>query len=583
MSGVKLLKGLGLCLAASVLAGACATSRIASGPGEAKEQFAPSTPIGVSAAGNYLAAEHAGFARDAAGAEKYFSRAVQADPGNAAILERAFLLSIAHGDIGRASDLARQLGSVSGKSRMAQLILSLDNLKARRFAEAGEEIDAASNRDFTDVVWVAVRAWTYAGSGDTAKALAILTSEETRKNLGAFALYHEALILDYAGRLQEAERAYASSVVASQAQSVRLVEAYGRFLSRLNRTPDAAKLFAAYAAKAPGNPIIAGLLAEAEKGHAETERMIATPAQGAAEGLYGIAVVLSGDRSPELPLVYVQLALYLNPQLDIAHALRGELLEVQEDWEGAAKSFGAIPRSSPLSSFATVAVARDLAQLKRYKEATKLLRADLRRQPADADALIALGDLYRAQEKWTEAADSYAKALEVASDDKRWSVLYARGVSLERAGNWPRAEQLLKEALALRPNQPQILNYLGYSWIDRGENLKEALALITKAVAAKPDDGYIVDSLGWAYYRLGDYKNATKYLEQAVELKPNDPTINDHLGDAYWQVGRRREAQFQWNHALTFEPEPEDAVKIAKKLESGPDMPMLAVTPDSRS
>jgi Flp pilus assembly protein TadD len=279
----------------------------------------------------------------------------------------------------------------------------------------------------------------------------------------------------------------------------------------------------------------------------------------------------------------VQLALYLRPGLDIGLALRGELFEAEENWSGAAKSFSAVSPHSPLAAFAAVSRARDLARLERFDEATALMRVSVKTDPNDVDALVALGDLYRAQEKWRDAAATYGRALNVTGADQQWQILYARGVALERSGDWPQAEALLQKALVLQPDQPQILNYLGYSWIDRGEHLTQALELIGKAVAAKPDDGYIVDSLGWAYFRLGDYANATRFLERAVELKPDDPTINDHLGDAYWRVGRRLEARFQWNHALAFKPADEDAKKIAKKLADGLDDPPVSSGPGSRS
>ncbi len=543
-----------------------------------------SATVGRSAAGNYLAAQHAGLQRDNKAAANYFGRALDADPGNAAILERAFILAVADGEIGQAADFGRRIVAVDPDSRMARLILAIEDLKARKFSAAGREIDAASGRDANDVVWAMVRAWIYAGEGNIAEARAILASDSARKNLGAFALYHEALLLDFAGRDQEADKAYATAILAADGRSARLLEAYGKFLQRSGRTSDAVRLYETYLQAVPNNPMVESLLASARGSGADKRALVATPVEGAAEALYGIAVVLAGERSTELPLVYLQLALYLRPDLDIGLALRGELYEAQEEWAKAVASFGAIPTGSPLEPYAAVTAARDLARLDRYEDAALILAARVKDDPSDVEALVALGDLARAQEKWSDAAAAYGRALDAAgAGGDRWQILYAKGVSLERAGHWDQAETLLQEALALQPGQPMILNYLGYSWVDRGENLKEALALIGKAVAASPEDGYIVDSLGWAYFRLGDYRNATKYLERAVELKPNDPTINDHLGDAYWKVGRKLEAKFQWNHALTFKPEPKDAERIAKKLELGLEDGAALVRSDSRS
>lgn len=577
LSGVAIAAGL-----AAVGAAGCASSPGFNPYGGAAVGI--SATVGRSAAGNYLAAQHAGLQRDNKAAAGYFERALGADPNNAAILERAFILAVADGEIGRAADFGRRIAAIDPDSRMARLILAVENLKARKYAAAGKEIDAASGRDADDVVWALTRAWIYAGENKIDEARAILASESTRKNLGAFALYHEALLLDFAGRSEAADKAYATAIIAADGRSARLLEAYGKFLLRNGRTSDAVKLYETYLKAVPDNPMVASLLASARASNAPARGLIATPVEGAAEALYGIAVVLAGERSTELPLVYLQLALYLRPDLDIGLALRGELYEAQEEWAKAVESFAAVPKGSPLEPYAAVTAARDLARLDRYEEASRILAVRVKEDPADIEALVAQGDLARAQEKWTEAANAYGRALDATGTNgkDRWQVLYAKGVSLERAGHWDQAEPLLQEALTLQPGQPMILNYLGYSWVDRGENLKEALTLIGRAVAASPEDGYIVDSLGWAYYRLGDYHNATKHLERAVELRPNDPTINDHLGDAYWKVGRKREARFQWNHALTFKPEPKDAERIARKLEHGLEDGAAAVHSDSR-
>jgi len=166
-----------------------------------------------------------------------------------------------------------------------------------------------------------------------------------------------------------------------------------------------------------------------------------------------------------------------------------------------------------------------------------------------------------------------------------WPLFYDRGIALDRAHNWPRAEADFLKALELSPNQPYVLNYLGYSWVDQGVNLDEAMNMIRRAVEQRPDDGYIVDSLGWAYYRIGNFDEAVKNLERAVDLKPEDPTINEHLGDAYWRVGRKLEAGFQWAHARDLKPDPEDLPKIEAKIRDGlvDDAPPAAASADKKA
>ena len=201
----------------------------------------------------------------------------------------------------------------------------------------------------------------------------------------------------------------------------------------------------------------------------------------------------------------------------------------------------------------------------------KRMEAIVAAHPQDPDAWSSLGSLQRAAKKFEDAAKSYDKAIELigAPDAGRWTLFYFRGICFERSKQWPKAEADFKKALELFPDQPLVLNYLGYSWVDQGVNLDEAFKMLQRAVDLKPTDGYIVDSLGWAHFKLGHYQEAAQQLERAIELKPADPVVNDHLGDAYWRVGRKTEAQFQWNHARDMGPEPEDLPNILKKIANG--------------
>ena len=202
-----------------------------------------------------------------------------------------------------------------------------------------------------------------------------------------------------------------------------------------------------------------------------------------------------------------------------------------------------------------------------------------------------MGSLQRSAKKFEDAAASYDKAIELVGtpDRSNWTLFYFRGICFERAKQWPKAEADFKKALELFPDQPLVLNYLGYSWVDQGVNLDEAFKMLRRAVDLRPSDGYIVDSLGWAHYKLGHYQEAAEELEKAIDLKPADPVVNDHLGDAYWRVNRRIEAHFQWNHARDMRPEPEDLPNILKKIEFGlpdepsKDAPAAAPGPDQKS
>jgi Flp pilus assembly protein TadD len=237
----------------------------------------------------------------------------------------------------------------------------------------------------------------------------------------------------------------------------------------------------------------------------------------------------------------------------------------------AVETYERIPANAPLKRNAEIQRALNLEVLQRHDDATKALKDLVAKDPTDQEAIVALGNVQRARKEYKEAAETYTKALDLIKEPSKqnWSLYYFRGISYERSKDWPKAEKDLEKALQLNPDQPQVLNYLGYSWVDQGINLEKGIKMIRHAVELRPNDGYIVDSLGWAQYRLGNYQEASDALERAIELKPQDPVINDHLGDVYWKVGRQLEAHFQWRHARDAKPEPDDLARIEDKLKNG--------------
>ena len=261
------------------------------------------------------------------------------------------------------------------------------------------------------------------------------------------------------------------------------------------------------------------------------------------------------------------------PLIVLAMALLslGDLYEDLKKPDLAIKAYERVPATSSLSRNAEIQMAVDLDALDRTDDAKQRLQHVIAQRPKDSEAIIELGNIQRARKDFAGCADTYSKAIDTVPNPEKsnWVVFYFRGICYERSHQWPAAEADMKKALDLFPEQPLVLNYLGYSWVDQGVHLDQGMDMIRRAVEQRPDDGYIVDSLGWAYFRTGNYDEAVKNLERAVELKPEDPTINDHLGDAYWRVGRMLEAHFQWSHAKDLKPEPEDLPKIEAKLQNG--------------
>ena len=329
-----------------------------------------------------------------------------------------------------------------------------------------------------------------------------------------------------------------------------------------------AKLKIEQAPAAPAAPVVS---AAPKSGSDELPPLVDSPQAGAAEVLYGIGASLGRRGGDDLGLVYLQLALYLMPQHGLTLLSLADIYEGQKNHALAIKIYERVPKDSPLRRNADIQIAVNLDAMEKADEAKQRLEKLIAERPKDLDAIMALGTIQRVRKEFDGCADTYGKGIATLSKSEKsnWVIYYYRGICYERGKKWDKAEVDLKKSLELEPDQPHVLNYLGYSWVDQGVHLEEGMRMIKLAVEKKPDDGYIVDSLGWAFYRIGNFEEATKHLERAVELKPDDPTINDHLGDAYWKIGRQLEARFQWMHARDLKPEPEELTKIDEKLKHG--------------
>ena len=558
----------GLCVAAlAVMLGACA------GTGFGTSQRNPDSLYG-----NYLAARYAGTLRDMDAAAAYYAQALAEDPGNPVIVERAFLLSVTSGDVSNSLKLAGQIVERDPDNRTARLVRALSALKTGNYDRAIEEIDAAAPGPFTALVGTLVRSWAAAGKQDRDLTYETLDGFRERPAFDLFRMFHEGMIAEYLGDMPRARTAYVQAHQASGRASLRIVQAYGRFLERQGDTDLAREVFRNYARLAQDHPIIEAALARIEAGR-KPAPLAKTPAEGLAEALYGLSAALAQESGIDISILYVQLALYLRPDFDVARTLLADLLERGERLDDANKAYGKIPASSPLYENAQIQISINLDRMDRSKEGVARLRALARQFPTSVETLTALGDILRGRKEYALAVKEYSKAINLSGppDARFWTLFYARGMCYERMKQWPQAEEDLRLALELSDGHPLVLNYLGYSWIEQNVNLEDAMAMIQKAVEMRPNDGYIVDSLGWAYYQIGEYDQAVQHLEAAVNLQPDDPTINDHLGDAFWRAGRRIEARFQWQHALEMEPEPDQVETIKRKLEKGLEDPATGI------
>ncbi|HEX3808611.1 MAG TPA: tetratricopeptide repeat protein [Rhizomicrobium sp.] len=552
-------------IAASVAAlalASCAATQSYSAPSAQERSEADSY-------GNYLAGRFAASQHDMTDAAKFYQAGLHDDPNNGDLLERAFLYTASAGDIDKASEYAMQVTASQKDSRAARLVLAVQDISRKKYADARAQVAQSAGGPFTSLTISLLDAWAAVGAGDTAAALKDLSDLKSQGGTDALASFHRALIFDLLGRDADAEVAYKEAMQDSGA-GPRIIEAYGRFLERAGRADEAKAIYAKLNTGGAPHPVAVEADARIASGK-KPEKLVSTPAEGAAEALFGISASLTDATSADVAILYLRLSLHLRPDLDLAKILLADRFEVLEKYQDAIEAYQDIDKDSPYYDVAVIQVAVDENRLDQTDKSIALLKEFTASHPDSIEGWTALGDAYRGSEKFAEAADAYDHAVkQIGSIDKSdWPLFYARGISEERAHRWDAAEQDLKQALKLKPDEPQVLNYLGYSWIDQGRNTSEALAMLEKARALKPLDGYIVDSVGWAYYRTGRYQDSVKALEDAVLLVPGDPTINDHLGDAYWKVGRRLDAQFQWNHALAFNPAPDDKAKIEQKLKNG--------------
>ena len=520
-------------------------------------------------AGNYLAARHAGTERDSAAAAAYYLNVLKADPKNPDLLGRAFLSVLTGGDIDQAGKLADRLLQVDRTDRIARLVVGVRALKQKDYSTARQNFGQSVRGPVTDLTATLLSAWALAGSGDTRASIDTMDKLSGPDWYSIFKDLHAGLILDLANNKKEAgkryERAYKVDPTA-----VRMVEAYGRYLARGGNKADALKVYGDFNKVLPDHPLIVQEMKAVNDGD-KVPLLVDSPQAGAAEALYGLGASIGRRGGEDLALIYLQLALYLDPSHAMALLSLADLYESLKKPDLAIKVYERVPASSPLSRNAEIQLAGDLDQLDRSDEAKKRLDHVIAEHPKDTEAILALGNIQRGRKEFAECAATYGKAIDtIAKPDKsNWVVFYFRGICYERSHQWPGAEADMKKALELFPEQPLVLNYLGYSWVDQGVHLDDGMDMIRRAVEQRPDDGYIVDSLGWAYFRTGNYDEAVKNLERAVELKPDDPTINDHLGDAYWRVGRTLEAHYQWTQAKDLGPEKEDLPKIEAKLKDG--------------
>jgi Flp pilus assembly protein TadD len=514
---------------------------------------------------DFLVARYAGMTGDSASAATYYARAFSNSKTDSDLLELAAFATMAAGDMPGAIRVAKSADKdVAAEASSAQLALVIDDIASGRNAQVIARLSnpgvGVYNMDLRDVLgaWLTAQAnvddalkaaeWMtpvagMRGDRDVLRALVLMAGKRDAEALQAF---------------EQAQRTTVSAPDVVFTLAARLAASRGE--------TDRAR--AMLAGLRPPMPAGSALLAEIDAGK-KFVRPTLDAKQGAALLIHVVSSSARTRLHPETNLMRQVAALHLDPELAPARLVQAEALEAQDRADEAIEVLRLVKIGSPWRADAQMQLAETLARIDQADDARAMV-ADAAKSTR-RDILARAADFYRTAGDYTEAVALYDRlmALDTAAGAPDWRVLAARSMSRNARGDWAGAEADLLQALELEPDQPELLNSLGYNWIDRGEKLEAGMALIQRAVAARPDLGHIVDSYGWAHFRLGQYAEAIPYLERAAALAPTEAEIIDHLGDAYWQAGRQKEARYAWTEALRLKPEETREASLKAKLERG--------------
>jgi tetratricopeptide (TPR) repeat protein len=527
-------------------------------------------PRATNFTGAYLSGLFASNQRDKQAAYTFLAEALRLNPQDQALLDRAFYAAVQAGEAEDAFDLAERVNEIEPNDQLARIVLGARAFRARQFAEARRLMGTDQATPVMQLAKSLLIAWTHAGSDQLAEALETVDGIDDLGNTDVrwIKALATGLIAEYSGDLDLALSALESSFEANPGL-IPVVNAYTRVLARTGQSDRALEILRDLDSRAPGQDALVSAI-EALENERTPGQPIDRPAHGGAEAMFNIGAALGRDPQDETSVLFYQLTLMLAPHHTGALLGLGSHLMAVDDHDAAIETFLRVPADSKDRITADLNRARALNELEQTDEALALVETLAQTSPSQ-EVFFTEASILHGHKDYLKAADAYTRAIANAGtiDQSHWYLFYYRGMVRERGRRWPEAERDFQRALELNPEQPYVLNYLGYTWIDMGINLEDALEMVRKAVALRPQDGDITDSLGWAYYRLGDYDEAVKYLERAVELRPEEPVIHDHLGDAYWKVGRKREARFQWAHARDLNPDPDVLSSVLEKLANG--------------
>jgi tetratricopeptide (TPR) repeat protein len=548
-------------LGVALMFSACATGHV-----DASSGVVP----GDTLVGNYLAGRQAQMEGDMDAAGVFLSAALAADPENFDLVRRTFLVYLSDGRMDEALALARQIAVQEPLDTFAVFSIVSASFEAGNYEDARNYLLDLDGSGINSYLVPLLLAWSQVGEGNTDIALELLSPLATGQGTGMLHDAHAALINVSSGRLDEAEKLFGTLMESQGSMTIRTTELFGSLYEQKGEFDKALALYYGYVDEHGVSRYMTDAITRAEQ-RVSSGIATMTALEGAAEGMFDLASSMRQQNSFETALLLGRLGLQLRPDFPSLQLMVGSTLENIGRYGDANDVYATIDPGVPYAWNAQLRIAANLDDMGETDKAIDTLKQMAKDHPNKSDPYIELGDVYRGSEQFEQAVENYNSAFRLIPQltGRHWSLLYARGIALERSGEWELAEADFLKALEFRPEQPYVLNYLGYTWVEKGMNLGRAGDMIRKAVELRPNDGYIVDSLGWVYYQLGNFTQAVSELERAIELLPDDPIVNDHLGDAYWKVGRTREARFQWRRSLSLQPDGDTAPLIKTKIESG--------------
>ena len=501
--------------------------------------------------GSFLASRVAITDQDDEAAVRFLEKAASFDKESQELKKDLLGALVSNGRIDEAGKIAREINEEGSDHNLIAFVKSSQEFKKRSWNKAADALKDIAGTDLDRTMREISLAWAMSGERKTDEALARLAELEGPEWIKVMRDFHAGLIADAGGKSDLAaeklqlvidNRAVISVLTETY---IRAIEARVRNRSKAGLPEEALETLQYGLDLLPNHAPFRELQSWLEENQTMTP-LVTTSQDGVAELFYNIATALRRDGSGSFAKSYLQLANYLSPESDVITVALAELYLRQSDFERSNSYYDAIPETSPFYRISQLERASNLSRLEKMDEAIDGLKALIELEPSDLSGYMVLGSIYSREKRYAEAAENYDQAVSVIGQPQtyHWNLFFRRGIAYERLKEWEKAEPNFIKSLELSANQPEVLNYLGYSWIDQGINLEEGVEMIRKAVDLRPRSGFIVDSLGWAHYRLGQYEDAVRELERAVQLMPQDPTINDHLGDAYWKVGRKLEATF---------------------------------------